>query len=102
MDITARQDVSHAGCIVSWSLLREHCFKQQNNLLHMHANLKTHMMQAQVSNLPFQWQVTDENLASGLCYTSGTTGNPKVSCMSDCAPISCEKFAFIAICDCKS
>lgn len=35
-------------------------------------------VQAEVSHLPFRWQVRDENLASGLCYTSGTTGNPKV------------------------
>jgi len=25
----------------------------------------------------FEWPVFDENLASSLCYTSGTTGNPK-------------------------
>lgn len=25
----------------------------------------------------YQWPVFDENSASGLCYTSGTTGNPK-------------------------
>ncbi len=25
----------------------------------------------------FEWPVTDENTAMGLCYTSGTTGNPK-------------------------
>ncbi|HEX4878615.1 MAG TPA: 3-(methylthio)propionyl-CoA ligase [Limnobacter sp.] len=25
----------------------------------------------------FEWPELDENLASGLCYTSGTTGNPK-------------------------
>ncbi|SFM57925.1 long-chain-fatty-acid--CoA ligase [Shimia aestuarii] len=25
----------------------------------------------------FDWPVLDENTASGLCYTSGTTGNPK-------------------------
>lgn len=25
----------------------------------------------------FEWVVTDENMAMGLCYTSGTTGNPK-------------------------
>jgi 3-(methylthio)propionyl---CoA ligase len=25
----------------------------------------------------FEWPVFDENTASGLCYTSGTTGNPK-------------------------
>jgi len=25
----------------------------------------------------FEWRVTDENTAMGLCYTSGTTGNPK-------------------------
>ena len=35
-------------------------------------------LQAQAANLPFQWQVKNERLAAGLCYTSGTTGNPKV------------------------
>jgi 3-(methylthio)propionyl---CoA ligase len=25
----------------------------------------------------FRWQVFDENTAAGMCYTSGTTGNPK-------------------------
>lgn len=25
----------------------------------------------------FEWVVTDENIAMGLCYTSGTTGHPK-------------------------
>lgn len=35
-------------------------------------------VQAEVNNLPFRWRVQDENLACGLCYTSGTTGNPKV------------------------
>src|SRR5439155_1439842 len=25
----------------------------------------------------FDWPDFDENMASGLCYTSGTTGNPK-------------------------
>ncbi|RYX99942.1 fatty-acid--CoA ligase [bacterium] len=25
----------------------------------------------------YQWQITDENTAMGLCYTSGTTGNSK-------------------------
>lgn len=25
----------------------------------------------------FEWAVTDENTAMGMCYTSGTTGNPK-------------------------
>ena len=25
----------------------------------------------------YEWQVTDENLAAGMCYTSGTTGHPK-------------------------
>ena len=25
----------------------------------------------------FQWPEFDENTASSLCYTSGTTGNPK-------------------------
>ncbi|DBB00704.1 hypothetical protein WJX82_010903 [Trebouxia sp. C0006] len=35
------------------------------------------LLQAEVSKLPFRWQVRDENMACGLCYTSGTTGNPK-------------------------
>jgi acyl-coenzyme A synthetase/AMP-(fatty) acid ligase len=30
------------------------------------------------SQLPFKWEVADENMACGLCYTSGTTGRPKV------------------------
>ena len=25
----------------------------------------------------YEWNITDENLAAGLCYTSGTTGHPK-------------------------
>lgn len=28
----------------------------------------------------FQWVRVDENDACGLCYTSGTTGKPKVRC----------------------
>ncbi|MGT2494480.1 hypothetical protein ACU4GD_38490 [Cupriavidus basilensis] len=28
----------------------------------------------------FAWPEFDENTASGLCYTSGTTGNPKARC----------------------
>jgi acyl-CoA synthetase (AMP-forming)/AMP-acid ligase II len=30
----------------------------------------------------FQWPVFDENTACGLCYTSGTTGNPKAALYS--------------------
>jgi fatty-acyl-CoA synthase len=29
------------------------------------------------ANAKFQWKEFDENTACGLCYTSGTTGNPK-------------------------
>ena len=29
------------------------------------------------SNDDFEWLSTDENMAMGMCYTSGTTGNPK-------------------------
>ncbi len=33
----------------------------------------------QAGNLAgFQWEALDENAACGLCYTSGTTGPPKV------------------------
>eukprot|EP00891_Asterochloris_glomerata_P006068 jgi/Astpho2/6068/fgenesh1_pg.00084_%23_57_t len=35
------------------------------------------LLQEQVPNLPFVWQTADEHQACGLCYTSGTTGNPK-------------------------
>uniref|UniRef100_UPI003513F7B1 AMP-binding protein n=1 Tax=Limnobacter sp. TaxID=2003368 RepID=UPI003513F7B1 len=31
----------------------------------------------QGASTEFNWPELDENLASGLCYTSGTTGNPK-------------------------
>jgi acyl-coenzyme A synthetase/AMP-(fatty) acid ligase len=37
------------------------------------------LLAAQRPNLPFRWEVTDENTACGLCYTSGTTGRPKVT-----------------------
>ncbi len=36
----------------------------------------------------FDWPVFDENTASGLCYTSGTTGKPK-ACSTAIAPRSC-------------
>ena len=36
------------------------------------------LLQAQMCNLPFQWKVQDEKLAASLCYTSGTSGKPKV------------------------
>ena len=50
---------------------------------------RTHMPQQQIPGLlcyedllgaesaDFEWPEFDENTASGLCYTSGTTGNPK-------------------------
>ena len=37
------------------------------------------LLAAEESNLPgFKWAKLDENTACGLCYTSGTTGRPKV------------------------
>ena len=36
------------------------------------------LLAAAASRLPFTWLATDEEAACGLCYTSGTTGNPKV------------------------
>jgi len=50
------------------------------------ANNACFLLQAQISHLPFRWHVKDENLACGLCYTSGTTGNPKVTkaCHTHC------------------
>ena len=50
---------------------------------------RAHMLDAKLSNLlcyedlisaevaDFEWPQFDENTPSGLCYTSGTTGNPK-------------------------
>lgn len=36
------------------------------------------LLEEQVAHLEgFQWEVKDEHQACGLCYTSGTTGNPK-------------------------
>ena len=32
----------------------------------------------------FKWEVQDENQGAGLCYTSGTTGMPKVCCRDRC------------------
>ena len=39
-------------------------------------------------NADFQWPEFDENTASSLCYTSGTTGNPK-GALSRTAPRCC-------------
>lgn len=37
------------------------------------------LLEEEVVNLEgFEWEVTDENTACGLCYTSGTTSRPKV------------------------
>src|SRR5438270_279970 len=50
---------------------------------------REHMPKAAIANLlcyedlvaseddRFEWPSFDENTAAGLCYTSGTTGNPK-------------------------
>ena len=36
------------------------------------------LLDAQLTQLPsFRWKDVDEEAACGLCYTSGTTGNPK-------------------------
>ena len=36
------------------------------------------LLDAQLPGLSgFRWTDVDENAACGLCYTSGTTGNPK-------------------------
>ena len=34
----------------------------------------------------YAWPLFDENTASALCYTSGTTGNPKASCRATDRP----------------
>ena len=35
------------------------------------------LLRAAAPRLPFQWRVSDEKAACGMCFTSGTTGNPK-------------------------
>ncbi len=35
------------------------------------------LLRAATARLPFQWRATDERAACGMCFTSGTTGNPK-------------------------
>jgi len=41
------------------------------------ANLLCYEELVEANSDRFSWPVFDENLASSLCYTSGTTGNPK-------------------------
>ncbi len=36
------------------------------------------LLKQQEQHLPFSWAVKDETAACGACYTSGTTGQPKV------------------------
>ena len=38
------------------------------------------LLDGQVDGLPFRWPELPEDTPCGLCYTSGTTGNPKVGC----------------------
>ena len=35
------------------------------------------LLLAAAPRLPFKWRVTNERAACGMCFTSGTTGNPK-------------------------
>lgn len=67
------------------------------------------MLQAQVKHLPFRWHVKDEHLACGLCYTSGTTGNPKVRNFQLCEfiqplhcldQVACVVLLYISACYC--
>ena len=41
------------------------------------ANLVSYEAWIAAQSDQYAWPVFDENLASSLCYTSGTTGNPK-------------------------
>jgi fatty-acyl-CoA synthase len=42
------------------------------------AGFEVHDYEKLLSSAPeVDWRVTDENLAASMCYTSGTTGNPK-------------------------
>ena len=63
---------------VTFILVNNMKFSDDSNLFPV--CYKSCVLQAQVKHLPFSWHVKDENLACGLCYTSGTTGSPKVRC----------------------
>jgi fatty-acyl-CoA synthase len=66
--------------------IAEHCPKVKSWVL---MTDRAHMPQTKVANVlcyeellatqsdDYRWPVFDENTASSLCYTSGTTGNPK-------------------------
>jgi acyl-CoA synthetase (AMP-forming)/AMP-acid ligase II len=45
----------------------------------------------------YQWPSFDENSASSMCYTSGTTGNPKAACTAT-APPCCMPMPALARC----
>jgi len=52
-----------------------HAASQGAARVHCYETLLASVNASQISR--FQWPVFDENLASSLCYTSGTTGHPK-------------------------
>ena len=63
--------LSHQCTAALWLLLHSKSSCPSSSLL---------LAPAQAGNLAgFQWEAVDENAACGLCYTSGTTGPPKVS-----------------------
>jgi fatty-acyl-CoA synthase len=65
--------------------LREHCkavrgWVAMTDKAHMPANVPDALCYEDLVNShsdKFEWPALDERAASGLCYTSGTTGNPK-------------------------
>ena len=74
-------------------------------------NLLCYETLVEAENADFVWPQFDENTASSLCYTSGTTGNPKgvlyshrstvlhsmTACMSDGLGLTCNDSVFLIV-----
>jgi len=59
--------------VKGWVLMSDHSHMPQSSQL----NLLCYEEQLDAQPDQYEWPELDENLASSLCYTSGTTGNPK-------------------------
>jgi len=85
-DVYMMADITFVDLLVKmqskWPTLKGYILLTDKGHMPKKCNLRNLMcyeslLKAQERNLPFHVRVTDENQACGLCYTSGTTGNPK-------------------------
>ena len=63
----------HCKQVKGWVLMTDHAHMPQTKL----ANALCYEDLINSHSDTFEWPLLDENTASSLCYTSGTTGNPK-------------------------